>query len=161
MSKKRAILLISVAVAVLVAAGVTVYAIRNINEKAPVVVDQTPVDTSTEDVADEAPKTTLKGTLVGADDLHWGRGSIEVVERQSGPILVFKEDFEVATGPDLYVYLSPNPAGQELGEFASLGALKANGGTQEYNLPDDYKNYKTVVVWCRAFGVTFATAELH
>lgn len=161
MSKKRVIILVSVIVAVLIAAGVTAYALRNINEKAPVVVEQTPTDSATEEVADEAPKTILKGTLVGVDDLHWGRGSIEVVERQSGPMLVFKEDFAVAQGPDLQVYLSPNPAGQELGEFATLGALKANSGVQEYNLPDDYKKYKTVVVWCRAFAVTFATAELH
>jgi hypothetical protein len=75
-------------------------------------------------------------------------------------VLSFKEDFEVAQGPDLFVYLSPNPAGQDLGEYASLGSLKAIRGSQQYTLPDNYASYKTAIIWCRAFGVTFATAEL-
>lgn len=160
MTKKR-IIIILIVVAVLVLGAVAVYAFRNITEEAPVVVDQTPSTSTTEETDQQAPKVVLKGTLVGADDLHWGRGTIEVIETGETAKLVFGDDFEVATGPDLFVYLSPNPAGQDLGEFASLGALKANGGVQEYNLPDDYENYKTVVVWCRAFGVTFATAELN
>lgn len=161
MTKKKIILIISIVVALTVAGVVGVYAYRNINEKPPVVVDQTPGKVVVEESDAGVAKTTLTGTLKGQDDLHWGRGTIEVIDVNGTPILSFGEDFEVAIGPDLFVYLSPNAGSEELGEFASLGPLKANKGIQEYNLPDDYTSYKSVVIWCRAFGVKFATADLQ
>jgi hypothetical protein len=161
MTKRKIVLIISAVIAVLAIGVIIAYIYRNINEEAQVAVDQTVVPSVSEEVNAPTSQVVLTGTLVGVDDLHWGRGSVEVIETSEGAVLSFKDDFEVALGPDLFVYLSPNAAGQELGEFASLGNLKANGGAQEYNLPEDYKNYKTVVIWCRAFGVTFATAELH
>jgi hypothetical protein len=160
MTKKRIIILVLIIVAVLILGLVALYAIRNINEKAPVVVDQTQKSDTTEQEIDQTPKTVLTGTLNGVDALHWGKGSIEVIVESDGPVLSFGDDFEVAQGPDLHVYLSPNAAGEELGEFATLGPLHTDKGAQEYILPSNYEDYKTVVIWCRAFGVTFATAEL-
>jgi hypothetical protein len=159
-SKKRTILTIFIIIAILILGVVGVYAYRNINEKPPVVVDQTMNNTESEGTDVDESETTLKGTLKGYDDLHWGKGTVEVIETQDGPLLSFGDDFEVAPGPDLFIYLSPNAPGEDLGEFASLGSIKSNTGAQQYNLPENYTDYKTVVVWCRAFGVTFATAEL-
>jgi hypothetical protein len=161
MSKRKLILIISAVVGLVAIGVIAAYIYRNVQEEARVAVDQTVTPSLTEEVDAPTSQVTFTATLVGVDDLHWGRGTMEVIETQNGAVLSFKDDFEVAQGPDLFVYLSPNPAGEALGEFASLGNLKANSGAQEYNLPENYKDYKTVVIWCRAFAVTFATAELQ
>ena len=46
--------------------------------------------------------------------------------------------------------------------FVTLGALKGNQGDQNYELPADLDlaKYRAVTVWCRRFGVNFATAPL-
>ncbi len=161
MTKKKIILLVSVIIVLAIAGVASVYVYRNINEVAPVVVDQTPRNTVVEGSTPVAAVTTFTATLNGVDAIHWGKGTVEVIDTNGSAILSFGEDVEVAQGPDLFVYLSPNAGSEELGEFASLGVLKANKGAQEYNLPDDYKNYKSVVIWCRAIGVKFATADLQ
>jgi len=160
MSKKKIVGISLAAFVLLIVAVLTFFVIKNINEKPPVVVDQN-VDTASNEasLSSNIPETVFNATLKGTDDIHWGQGEIRVVDNQVTPKLSFQEDFKVAQGPDLFVYLSPNAAGEDLGEFASLGALKANEGAQEYILPTNYKDYKTVVIWCRAFSVTFATAE--
>lgn len=160
MTKKR-IFIILIVLIVLIIAAVAAVAVRNINEKPPVVVEQK-VDTAPKaGDTPEVPVIVSSATFSGVDAVHWARGAVDVVAINDEAKLTFKDDFEVAQGPDLFVYLSPNEAGQELGEYASLGKLKSNKGTQEYTLPQNYKEYKTVVIWCRAFGVTFATADLQ
>jgi hypothetical protein len=160
MTKKKTILIISISLATLVLVISALFILKNINEKAPTVVEQKP-DTAQPSMSNaEVSKTVSTATFIGVDDIHWGRGTVEVTESPDGPKLSFKNDFKVARGPDLFVYLSPNVPSQELGEYASLGNLKSNNGIQEYNLPENYKDYKTVIIWCRAFGVTFANAEL-
>ncbi|MGH9531728.1 MAG: DM13 domain-containing protein, partial [Terriglobales bacterium] len=46
--------------------------------------------------------------------------------------------------------------------FVDLGALKGNQGDQNYDLPKDLdlSKYQSVSVWCKRFGVNFATAPL-
>jgi hypothetical protein len=160
MNKKKMIIII--AAVLLLAGGVAaaVYVIRNINETASVVVEQT-VDTMTpEEIDQPESRVVVESSFQGVDAIHWGKGSVEIIETADGPLLSFGEDVEIAQGPDLFVYLSPNAADEELGDFASLGTLKANEGAQVYNLPDNYEDYKTVVVWCRAVGITFATVDI-
>ena len=76
------------------------------------------------------------------------------------------EDLEVDNGPDLKVYLSPEPASSEEGSFddgiLSLGDLEGNVGDQNYELPPsvDPECYRSAVVWCERFGVGFAVAPL-
>jgi hypothetical protein len=160
MTKKKTILIISIPLAALVLVVSALFILKNVNEEAPTIVEQKP-DTAQPSLSSAEISTTVSSaTFIGVDDIHWGKGTVEVIESPDGPKLSFKNDFEVAQGPDLFVYLSPNVSGQELGEYASLGNLKSNNGIQEYNLPENYKDYKTVVIWCRAFGVTFANAEL-
>ncbi len=47
-------------------------------------------------------------------------------------------------------------------EFVDLGPLKGNIGNQNYAIPagTDVAEFHSTVVWCRAFGVLFATAPL-
>jgi hypothetical protein len=161
MTKKKSIVLF-IAIFVLLTLGlVTVYVYKNINEKPPVVVSQSPAGTQPSEPVAVVPTTIESSMFQGVDSIHWAKGTVEVINGTGGAKLAFKDDFEVAQGPDLFVYLSPNPAGQELGEFASLGNLKATKGLQEYVLPENYQDYKTVVIWCRAFSVTFATADIQ
>ena len=149
----------------LVVAGlVGTYAVMNINKAPSLQVEQQAnitIPTSSNNVNDTvSPKTLPSGEFKDGDAVHSGMGRVQVVDTPEGPILVFGENFKVTVGPDLLVYLSPNMANEPIGEFASLGKLKSNSGQQAYNLPNNYSEYKTVIIWCRAFGVTFATAEI-
>ena len=48
-------------------------------------------------------------------------------------------------------------------DFVSLGRIKGNIGSQNYELPADIDltRYKTVVLWCRRFSTAFGTADLR
>lgn len=97
---------------------------------------------------------------------HRGRGLAEIVELPGGRRVLRLSRFDVLNGPDLQVYLLADPAasgrrGLRAG-YASLGALKGNVGDQFYEIPADLdlSRYRAVAVWCRRFGVNFATATL-
>jgi hypothetical protein len=46
--------------------------------------------------------------------------------------------------------------------FVEVGALKGNIGDQNYELSSelDLNKYRAVTIWCKRFGVNFATAPL-
>ena len=46
--------------------------------------------------------------------------------------------------------------------FVEVAALKGNIGDQNYELSSDLdlNKYRAVTIWCRRFGVNFATAPL-
>lgn len=71
------------------------------------------------------------------------------------------EDFSVQNGPDLFVYLSTNPNGWS-DDGLNLGELRATDGSFNYDVPVgvDIYQYQSVVIWCRAFAVLFATAPI-
>jgi hypothetical protein len=76
-------------------------------------------------------------------------------------------DFETSNGPDVQVHLvaandaNDNETVTKAG-FVHLGGLKGNIGDQNYDLPRDIDltKYRSVTIWCRRFGVNFATAPL-
>ena len=105
--------------------------------------------------------TRRSGSFTGADDFHFGRGDARLVETAPGAFIVRLEGFEVRNGPDLYVYLSPSKGGYATGAV-ELGRLKADRGNQNYRVPDgtDVGSARSVVIWCKQFGVLFATAPL-
>ena len=101
----------------------------------------------------------------GADAAHRGSGTAELIDTGADVIVRFS-DFEVTNGPDLYVWLVRDAGISESSdvkdsEWLDLGLLKGNIGDQNYSLPagTDPSMYKTVVVWCKRFGVLFASAE--
>lgn len=160
---KKKLLVIVAIIAAAVAAGIGTIVFININDAPAVVVEQT-INSSQPMPATDMPATPTNPVLVAnfidADIIHKGSGSVRMTNTSDGPVLSFGEEFQVTNGPDLYVYLSLNGPGEDLGEFASLGRLKSATGAQSYNAPDNFADYKTVVIWCRAAGITFATAEL-
>jgi hypothetical protein len=76
-------------------------------------------------------------------------------------------DFATSNGPDVRVYLvaaadaSDDKTVKQAG-FVELGKLKGTIGDQNYDVPDnlDLGKYRAVTIWCRRFGVNFATAPL-
>jgi hypothetical protein len=66
----------------------------------------------------------------------------------------------------LKVYLSAAPATGPAGTFddryVDLGDLKGNIGAQNYAIPRAVRlaGYRSVVVWCKRFGVAFAAAPV-
>lgn len=154
------------AIGVIAAVGITGFALNNIAEEAPIEVQQPaaveppPTPDSEADDSVAAPVVLRSGMFVDGDAIHRGSGTVSIVDDGEQVLLVFGDDVSITPGPDLFVYLSPNGPGDELGEFVSLGTLTANTGAQAYVLPENIGDYRTVVIWCRAFSVTFATAEL-
>lgn len=99
------------------------------------------------------------GSFVGLAG-HSGEGTAKIIESDGKHYLRFESDFRVTNGPDIFVYLGRD------GEYdanARLAALKGNVGSQNYEIPEgiDPDDYNEVWVWCRAFSVPFAKAELR
>jgi hypothetical protein len=98
---------------------------------------------------------------------HDGKGTAAVVLRADGARVLELTGFETSNGPDLHLYLVAAGDAQDSetvrrAGFVTLGVLKGNVGNQAYALPADLDlgRYRAVTVWCRRFGVNFATAPL-
>lgn len=109
-----------------------------------------------------APITERRGTFKGADDFHFGSGTARLIQTDAGAWVVRFEDFSVRNGPDLYVYLSPDPDGYAQG-VVELGRLKATDGSFNMKVPSgtDIEAARSVVIWCKQFAVQFAVAKLR
>ena len=112
-----------------------------------------------------APKVLLMGRF--HDVAHEGRGVATIYQVDDGTRVLRFTDFKTSNGPDLYVYMvatddADDSQTVEQAAFVNLGALKGNVGDQNYELPTDLDldTYRAVTVWCRRFGVNFATAPL-
>jgi hypothetical protein len=117
----------------------------------------------TDGAASGAAKTLGRGRFRGL--AHDASGTALLIEVGGTSYLRF-EDLDVDNGPDLKVYLSPEPSSAEEGAFddriVSLGDLKGNIGDQNYEIPRDVDldRFRSAVVWCERFGVGFAVAPL-
>lgn len=109
------------------------------------------------------PRLTHTGTVMGADDFHFGRGTAQLIETAPGRYTLRFEEFSVRNGPDLFVYLTPDPSGESVEGAINLGELKATDGAFNYDVPagTDISQFASAVVWCRQFAVLFAVAELR
>lgn len=131
-------------------------------EAGPVVADPSSRSTGPGgSAASTTGRVALRGEFKGADQFHFGSGSAQIIQTAPGKYTLRLEDFSVRNGPDLYVYLSPDPNGYAP-NAVNLGRLKADKGSFNYEIPDgtDISQVKSVVIWCRQFAVLFATATL-
>jgi hypothetical protein len=107
------------------------------------------------------PRLLASGQFEAAS--HPGSGTASLIALGDGSGVVTLTAFETDNGPDLVVYLVPAdaPAGSDEGAVP-LGALKGNRGDQQYDVPPatDLESGWRVVVWCRAFAVSFTEAAL-
>ncbi len=114
--------------------------------------------------APPAPVDLAAGGFVSLD--HATAGTARIIALADGRRFVRLEGFETENGPDLYVYLSTNPAGGPEGAFdddvVDLGRLQGNIGDQNYELPADVDpgRFASVVVWCDRFDSAFGAADL-
>jgi len=118
-------------------------------------------DTMMEDtMMEDTMPMSFVGTFVGVGDgIHDAQGNAYTIPLEDGSNVLRLENFKSTNGPDLYVYLSTD---DNASEFINLGELKANKGNQNYEIPDtvDLNEYHKVLIWCKAFGVLFGSAEL-
>jgi hypothetical protein len=115
-------------------------------------------------VAVAGPLTLAGGAFRSLE--HSTSGEALLIELPDGSRILRLEHLETSNGPDLRVYLSEIPAGDDwhaYGErFVDLGALKGNLGNQNYRIPKgvDVSKYRSAVIWCRRFTVGFGVAPL-
>jgi hypothetical protein len=106
-----------------------------------------------------------KGTF--EDVAHHGSGSVSLYGTEDdGPGTLRIEDLDVLNGPDLRVLLSKKTnvrSSDDLGEYIELGKLKGNKGNQNYEFSAlEYGlDFKSVIIYCKPFGVVFNSANLN
>ncbi|MBX7443773.1 MULTISPECIES: DM13 domain-containing protein [unclassified Arthrobacter] len=115
-----------------------------------------------------APRELAAGWLISHE--HVSSGTVKILELPDGSRILRFEGLDTSDGPDLRVWLTDAPvlegtAGWYLfddGAYLDLGALKANKGDQNYEIPAAtvLADYKSVSIWCARFTVSFAAAEL-
>ncbi len=106
-------------------------------------------------------RTVSTGSFVGTDEFHFGRGTARIIEVEPGRFHLRLEEFSVRNGPDLYVYLSPEPDAYDP-VAVELGRLKATDGAFGYDLPagTDPATFRSALIWCKQFSHLFAYATL-
>jgi hypothetical protein len=126
-----------------------------------------------EQVADRASKTIVAaGMFIHAkpsDPIHYGSGGVEILKGADGARLVhLKPDFKVGPGPRFHVYLADRAGIKSDDDFKAakvtdLGMLRSFEGSQIYKIPAsvDLAPVKSVVVWCKEFGVLITPATLN
>jgi hypothetical protein len=115
------------------------------------------------------PRELATGQLISHE--HASSGTVKILELPNGSRILRFEGLDTSDGPDLRVWLSDAPVIEGLagwhvfddGAYLDLGALKANKGDQNYDIPAAtvLGNYTSVSIWCARFTVSFAAAELN
>jgi len=135
-------------------------------ESSAPVVEETAIGVSVQAAAPDVNLTLLaQGSFYNI--VHIGSGQAGVYQLADGSRMLRLENFQVESGPDLYVYLVPvdpvpSASGNEIPGSVSLGSLQSNLGDQTYEIPAglDLGQYQSVVIWCQSFAVPFSAAPL-
>lgn len=94
---------------------------------------------------------------------HESRGTARVIRLADGGARLTFTGFRTDPGPDLRVYVLDREVDSDgdVEGFVDVGGLKGNRGDQQYDIEDiDPDEVRSVVIWCRAFSVAFARANL-
>ena len=144
---------------------ITTYA----NEALPTAGLRTPAPTfgtappSAAETAAPQAKVLVRGPLGFVDNLHNGKGEVQVVEAGAQRFVRF-ETVTITNAPDVHIYLSKDTGGRYAeANTVYLGPMKATNGSFNYEIPAsvDVSQYKSVVVWCRAFTTLITWADLR
>ncbi|MFN0093648.1 MAG: DM13 domain-containing protein [Dehalococcoidia bacterium] len=111
----------------------------------------------------QGPGVVARGQFRDGDPGHTGRGTVELQRLADGSLNAFLSNFAVTNGPDLFVVLSTSASGDYRdGDLVLQPRLKANNGNQNYVIPPgtDLSAFRSVIIWCKSFDVTFAYAVL-
>ena len=104
-----------------------------------------------------APERLSAGEIVGVG--HEASGQA-VVYRSGGTAFVRLEGIDIQGAVDVFVWLVPEADQAEPDGGVDLGALKGTQGDANYVIPADVDvdDYRTVLLWCRAFTTPIAVA---
>jgi hypothetical protein len=135
---------------------------KKVNEELAVVPAASATDAAAEATA---PAALAAGQFHSVS--HETRGTATIHDLGGGHRVLRLTDFATSNGPDVRVYLvaaadaNDNETVTKAG-FVEVGNLKGNEGDQNYDVPADLDltKYRAVTIWCRRFGVNFATAPL-
>ncbi len=128
-------------------------------------INQTVSETFETAAESSAPMAVLSGSFRSVS--HETQGVATIYQAADGMRTLRLTQFHTSNGPDVRIYLvaandaSDNETVKNAG-FIDLGAMKGNVGDQNYEVPADVDltRYRAITVWCRRFGVNFATAPL-
>ncbi len=118
-------------------------------------------------LADSTPalKELASGEFVTQE--HETSGTARILRLNRDAYVVRLEGFSTTNGPDLHVWLSEETAGGNWFKYRNarsieLGALRANNGNQNYEVPAaaDLAGIRSVVIWCKRFSVAFGSAPI-
>jgi hypothetical protein len=131
------------------------------------VVDEDVVVAAPRATASTSPSAGATSAPVGPVEVASGQftnqahntsGRATLIEQPNGERVLTLTQFRTDPGPDVRVYLVPDPS-RGIKDAIDLGGLKGNKGNQQYDVPDGAEA-GAVVIWCRAFTVAFGTATL-
>ncbi|MDQ0826943.1 hypothetical protein QFZ60_003116 [Arthrobacter sp. B2I5] len=115
------------------------------------------------------PRELATGRLISHE--HASSGTVKILELPDGSRILRFEGLDTSDGPDLHVWLTNATVIEgsggwyvfDDGAYLDLGALKANKGDQNYEIPAaaELGDYSSVSIWCARFAVSFAAAELN
>lgn len=120
---------------------------------------------------DAAEASSMAPAVLAEGRFHAGAhetsGAATIHELAGGKRVLRLTGFITSNGPDVHVYLVAAPDATDndtvtRAGFVDLGSIKGTIGDQNYELPGalDLARYRAVTVWCKRFGVNFATAPL-
>lgn len=159
-TNRRAVLVVGAVVLLMVTAGAgylfqpwRAFIDRTVSEAAPV---------ATGSAAASVPAAGRFTSIA-----HDTTGSVSVRQAPDGSQVLRIENLDTTDGPDVRVWLSDRDvtaagtAGD--GTWLELGPLRGNKGSLTYPLPagTDLSKYRSVVLWCKRFGVAFGAAPLR
>ncbi|MEO8227258.1 MAG: DM13 domain-containing protein [Gemmatimonadota bacterium] len=99
--------------------------------------------------------------MIGGAGGHKASGAFEITTTDGKSQVKLGDDFSVEKGPDVYVLLSRSAKGGQSGSV-NLGKLMKFSGAQTFDVPAGTKlsGFSHLVLWCKKYNVTMATASL-
>lgn len=113
------------------------------------------------------PFITRAGNFTTVDPMHRAEGTASLFRLSETQHVLRLDPFEVTSGPDLKVILSPsdNPRTSSetmLPTHLNLGDLKSSSGAQNYPIPEgeNISQYRSVVIYSMSLNIVYSSAPL-
>lgn len=109
-----------------------------------------------------AGKTIAQGALHDGGAAQQTTGAVTLLQESDGAHLIRIEDLHVRNVPGLSVLLVRDPSGDVSRGFVTLGQLKGNAGSHNYNIPEDIDTaqFHSIVLWWEGFEISYGLATL-